>query len=207
MQRQQRSANGTVSDCLALDPSTSTIWEAGHYYVSKGPTAWAQAGWQLMATLASKTDSRMLFVDDIHPIDMVNECERDLDRIDLDLDPLPTHVSVESEMLAHAHEALKALEALPKRHRARKIRGAWHCSGFPLQAESGRPLCLFFDLGLTWRKRQLGFRQAVNVVPEFYAEEQRRLLRLTTKAMPDFNLRVVVHDRHGSWRLLDDFPE
>lgn len=194
---------GAARARFAHDPALPTIWEAGHYYHAKGPTAWSQAGWNVMASLAHRRDARMLFVDDVHPETCVHHRERGFDRITFDPRPKPTHLAVESEMLEHGKIALEHLKKLPKRRRARKTGGRWHCSGFPLEGCSGQPLCLFFDLGLTWYKRQLGFRRAINVVPEFYAEEQRRLVRLVNKAMPDFQLAVILHDIGGAWRALD----
>ena len=188
---------------LEDDLSPPIMYEGGHFYAEKGPTIWSEIGWNLVTRLARQSDSRMLFVDDVHPVENVHERERHLKPIAFRLEPEPTHLAVESAMLSHANEALGVLKSLPKRRRARKIRGRWHCSGFPLEGVSGRPLCLFFDLGLTWHKRQLGFSRAVNVVPEFYADEQRRLVRLAKKAMPDFDLRVILHDAQGAWQWLD----
>jgi hypothetical protein len=195
-------ANGAHAR-LGHDPSRPILWEAAHYYVAKGPTIWSQTGWSVMSSLAHESDSRMLFLDDVHPTTNVHPHERSLERIVFEPQPEPTHIALESKMLACAHEVLEVLKRLPRRQRARKIGGVWHCSGFPLQGRDGRPLCLFFDLGLTWHKRKLGFKRAVNVVPEFYAEEQRRLVRLVSKAMPDFEFSVILHDIHGDWRHLE----
>jgi hypothetical protein len=144
----------------------------------------------------------MLFVDNVHDADTVNERERALQRVVFDFEPEPDFVITESSMLEHAEHALESLKQLPRRRRARKIRDAWHCSGFPLQSSVGRPLCLFFDLGLTWYKRQLGFTHAVNIVPEFYEDEQRRLVHLARKAIPDLVLEIILHDELGNWKSL-----
>ncbi|MFA7309840.1 MAG: hypothetical protein WC050_02945 [Candidatus Paceibacterota bacterium] len=203
MQQHVAHCSGAPLRSLEDDTLPPVIYEGGHYYLAKGPTPWSATGWNVMCGLARKRDARMLFIDDVHPVENVHEHERHLKCINFRPTPGPTHLAAESAMLSHAHEALKVLRSLPKRRRARKIQGRWHCSGFPLEGISGRPLCLFFDLGLTWYKRLLGFDRAVNVVPEFYADEQRRLVRLAKKAMPDFELRVILHDAQGSWRWLE----
>ncbi len=194
---------GVAQKLPAHDPLNPIMWEAGHYYLAKGPTQWSEAGWTVMNLLAHDGDSRMLFVDDVHQKEDVHMNERDLARIAFDPKPQPTHMAVESEMLVHAYQALEMLKQLPRRHRARNTQGRWYCSGFPLQGQRGQPLCLLFDLGLTWYKRKLGFQRAINVVPLHYAEEQRQLMRLVRKAMPSFELAVITHDLHGNWQHLD----
>lgn len=206
MQQIATQTNGAVIGSLSRDLSKLIIWEAGHFYHAKGPTMWSQAGWSVMAALSHEKDKRMLFIDDVHPIENVHETERSLERIAFDPKPPPTHIAAESRMLPFAQEALEVLKSrsMPKRYRARQVSGTWRCSGYPLQAANGRPLCLFLDLGLTWYKRSLGFNRAVNIVPAFYADEQRRLVRLVEHAMPDFELRVIIHDVHGRWRYLEE---
>jgi len=56
----------------------------------------------------------------------------------------------------------------------------------------GEPLCLLLDAGLTLYKQSLGFKHAVNILPSFYAKEQDALLRLVNKAMPNFQLEVLL---------------
>lgn len=186
-----------------LDQTNRIIWEAGHYYLSKGPTVWTEAGWNLMKALAHEDDARLLFLDDVHPLSDVSSCERSLRTIAFDPEPLPTHVVAESQMQVYSEPILETLAALPKRKRARRVRSGWLCSGHQLMTGDGRPTCLLLDLGLTWYKRSLGYRTAVNIVPEFYEEQQRKLLRLVEKAMPDFDLRVILHDKNGAWRALN----
>ncbi|MEX0917760.1 MAG: hypothetical protein WDZ93_01235 [Candidatus Paceibacterota bacterium] len=187
----------------SLDQTNGVIWEAGHYYLSKGPTAWTEAGWNVMNTLAQNGDARLLFLDDVHPLCDVSLHERSLCNIAFVPDPLPTYVVAESQMQDYSAPVLDALTALPKRKRARRVRSGWLCSGHQLITADGRPTCLMLDLGLTWYKRSLGYMSAVNIVPEFYEEQQRKLLRLAEKAMPDFDLRVVLHDKSGAWRALN----
>ncbi len=186
----------------SLNRTNGTIWEAGHYYLSKGPTAWTEAGWGVMSSLAHENDARLLFLDDVHPISDVSPFERSLHRVAFNPDPLPTHVVAESQMQCFSAHILDILISLPKQKRARKARGGWICSGFHLVTGDGRPTCLMLDLGLTWYKREQGYNRAVNIVPEFYEEEQRKLLRLAGKAIPDFDLRVILHDKNGEWREL-----
>lgn len=184
-------------------PPSRVIWEAGHYYKAKGPTVWSQAGWNILAELAKDDEARMLFIDDVHVLTDVHESERSLENIPFDPCPEPTHVVTEASVLKHSHQALAHLRTLPRRKRARKSgSGVWKCSGFPLTTFQGEPLCLFYDLGLSWHKYHLGFDRAVNIVPEFYESEQRQLLRLVKKALPSFRLDVILHTAQGEWRHL-----
>ena len=185
-------------------PAGDVVWEAGHYYLAKGPTQWTEAGWKLASCLAKPDDRRLLFIDDVHDIHDVHPDERALDVVAFHPDPEPTHIMTESRALEHAETALENLRRLSKRARARASGGMLRCSGFALRTKDGLPTCLFYDLGLTWWKRELGATAAVNVVPHFYEDEQRRLLRLVRKAMPDFTLEVILHDTEGRWRCLSE---
>lgn len=186
----------------SLCQTNRVIWEAGHYYLSKGPTVWTKAGWDVMSTLAHSDDARLLFLDDVHPISDVSTFERPLQNVAFIPDPLPTHIVAESQMQNYSALILDALTALPRRKRARRVRSGWLCSGFQLVTDDGQPTCLLLDLGLTWYKRSLGYQGAINIIPEFYEEQQRKLLRLVGKAMPGFDLRVILHDKNGAWRAL-----
>ena len=181
-------------------PAPQRVWEAGHFYRAKGPTVWSKAGWDVLKQHAPSTDARMLFEDDVHTLEDVSNWERSLDTVHFDPDPEPTHVVMESAALESAHIALSKLVALPRSRRARKYQGMWICSGLPLTNRDGQALCLLYDLGLTWLKRDMGYSHAVNILPHFYENEQRRLLRLVRKAMPDFDLRVILHDTAGNSR-------
>ena len=204
MHQRVRHVNGATSTRLLAHVSERTVWEAGHFYLAKGPTLWEVAGWSIMAQNAQSADARMLFVDDVHSLEEVDEHQRHLDRVESLPDPEPTHIVKESAMREHAYEAVRILASreLSKRYRAKKVHGVWRCAGYNLESVEGQPLCLLYDLGLTWYKRSLGFTHAINVVPEFYENEQRRLLRLARRAMPDFELSVVLHDIDGNWRQL-----
>ncbi len=180
------------------------VLEAGHYYESKGPTAWSHKGWDILNSLARPQDARLLFVDDVHSLEDVSECERRLSVIDFEPTPGPTHLVTESSVLPDAFKALKKLRQLSRRKRAR-ITGSskvMRCSGHSLINGDGTPLCLFYDLGLTWQKYHMGYRRGINILPMSYAQEQQRLLKIVRKALPDFHLDVILYDLNGGyWQL------
>ncbi len=173
------------------------IWEAGHYYGAKGPTVWTLQGWNILANLAQPNEPRMLFVDDVHPLDQLHPLEREAPIVPFDPRPEPTHRLTESAMRTNALLALDRLQQMPRRRRARKSGGRWSCAGFPLTTTAGDPLCLLFDLGLTYHKHELGFVRGVNILPSFYEQQQRRLQSLTRRLLPDFQLDVVLFDEQG----------
>lgn len=180
------------------------VLEAGHYYEAKGPTAWSSKGWDILSSLARPQDARLLFVDDVHPLKDVSDYERDLPVIFFEPTPGPTHLVTESSVLPDAYMALERLKGLSRRKRAR-ITGSskvMRCSGHALINGDGTPLCLFYDLGLTWQKYHLGYRRGLNILPTSYALEQQRLLKIVRKALPDFHLDVVLYDLDGTyWQL------
>ena len=177
------------------------IIEAGHYYAAKGPTQWSQIGWEILERIRTPRDASMLFVDDFHALEDVSECERHLDNVPFD--PNPDVLVREACLSAESAEVLWRLKELPRKRRARTNgNGKWYCSGFPITGEDGQPLCVLLDAGLTLRKQQLGFGEGVNIVPCFYEEEQRQLLRLVGKAIPDFSMVVILFDLDGrSWEM------
>lgn len=189
----------------AISLPIPVIYEAGHYYQAKGPTAWSELGWKILSALADPADARVIFVDDVHTLGDVNTAEVDLPVIEFNPEPAPTHTLLESAMRLEALEMLEALKALPKKKRARKSNGSerWHCGEHQLTKHDGTPLCLLLDLGLSYHKHRLGFRRAVNIVPEFYEEEQRALLRLVEKALPELRQEVILYDFSGRWRRLE----
>lgn len=175
------------------------ILEAGHYYRAKGPTEYSALGWKILEKLKTEDDKSLLFLDDVHPLSDVPKEEQDLPTIPFA--PQPDFTVMESEMDQRGIGFLDILRALSKTKRAKLHNGSgiWHCSGQPLTDPQGRPLCLLLDGGLTLHKRSLGFNEAVNILPNFtaYAEEQRFLLRLIAKAMPEFKLTVILFDLSG----------
>ena len=183
------------------------IWEAGHFYESKGPTQLSVIGWSILAQLAPSHHARMLFVDDVHEADQLHCRERELDVVLFNPDPDPTHYITESQVLDHGHAALGVLKKLPRRKRARQNgSGAWQCAGFTLIDSNKKPRCLLYDLGLTLLKFELGFRRGYNILPAFYAREQRQLLRLAKRVVPEFELVVILYEESGEWLHLEPFP-
>lgn len=178
------------------------ILEAGHYYPAKGPTMWSVVGWEIMLSMRSDCDKSMLFIDDIHGFEDVSPEEAILPEVRFN--PNPNFTVLESTVVAKAWQILDALKALPRERRARFNSGIWYCSGFPLVTKSGAPNCVLLDAGLTLLKKELGFREGVNILPEFYKEQQRKLLRIVAKALPDFHLQVVLYDLGGDFWNIED---
>jgi hypothetical protein len=195
-------ASGSVPAAQTPIAAPEAIWEAAHFYRAKGPTIWSAAGWNVMKGLAPATDARMLFIDDVHGMNDVSDWERQLDVVEFSPDPEPTHVFNESDALDGGHRALSYLRSkkLPRTKRAREYKKQWICSGLSLTNKDGIPLCLMYDLGLTWMKWEMGFSKGINVLPHFYENQQRGLLRLVKKALPEFHLRVILHDAEGNHR-------
>ncbi len=178
------------------------ILEAGHYYSVKGSTMWSVVGWEIMLRMRANGDKTMLFIDDIHCLSDVSADEIRLPK--MEFDPNADLVVLESAIVAKAWEFLELLKKLPKKRRARSNSGRWFCSGFPLVTKSGMPNCVLLDVGLTLLKSELGFREGVNILPKFYEEQQRKLLRLVAKALPSFRLRIILYDLEGKfWELKD----
>lgn len=177
------------------------ILESGHYYDSKGPTAWAAVGWGLLSMQMQSGDTSVLLVDDFHSIAEVNPDEVDLDVVEFSPD---AHITVmESELLDHAIRALELLKELPSRSRARLSNGsgAYFCSGAPLTKPDSSPTCLLYDLGFNLWKSERGLA-IVNILPVFYADEQQVLIRLTSKILPEVPISVILYDLSGKHHKL-----
>lgn len=217
------------SECPHGSHVGGTIWEGGHFYSSKGPTAWSVKGWEILSKLCAPGDHTMVLVDDVHAIDLVNPAERNMPVI-ADFAPNPFLMVWESEMARMGFEVLGELQrlsgyergeerrtrlilddgtrAIPRRHMVRYVKNQWCCSGYPLTtvsengSGSGKPLCLLYDLGLLVYKVRLGYSRAVNVLPAFYEKEQRALIRIARKVVPGFTIESVLYDLGGHWRYL-----
>lgn len=177
------------------------IIEAGHFYQAKGPTTFSELGWGILEKMHSDGDKSLLFIDDVHTLNDVSTDEINLPAVSFS--PKADFIVMESAMRDWGFKFLELLKELPKRKRARKYNGngVWFCSGFPLTNEAGDPLCLLLDAGLTLYKQSLGCKTAINILPDFYQDEQERLLRLVKKAMPDFLLEVVFFNQKAHWQL------
>lgn len=175
------------------------ILEAGHYYSIKGPTMWSVMGWKIMLSMRTNNDKSMLFIDDVHGLNDMSPAEVTL--AEVDFNPEPDYKIFESSVVRKAWEVLNTLKTLPRKKRVREKSGIWYCSGFPL-TNSRKPNCVLLDAGLTLIKSELGFKKGVNILPKFYEEQQKKLLRLVTKALPNFCLHVVLYDLNGKfWNL------
>lgn len=174
------------------------ILEAGHYYESWGPTKWSVVGWEVMQRIKQDKDETMLFIDDVHGQESVPPQESTLEKEDLDFDP--DHIVRESEVKFKAWEILDILHTFPKKKRPKKDRARrWRYSGNPITTSQGEPNCLLLDAGLTLLKREYGFKEGVNILPRFYEEQQKNLLHLVEKAIPDFHLQCVFYDLEGNY--------
>ena len=163
---------------------------------------WSVVGWKGMEGMRHPGDKSMLFIDDVHDLRNVSQDEVLLPKVEFS--PNADLIVRESEVVAKAWEFLELLKKLPRKRRARNNSGRWYCSGFPLMTRSGTPDCVLLDAGLTLLKSKLGFREAVNILPKFYEEQQVKLLRLVRKALPDFYLKVVLYDLEGNfWKMKD----
>lgn len=178
------------------------ILEAGHYYVAKGPTAWSVIGWNILESLKRAGDATLIFIDDVHTLRDVNPAEMELTTVEFS--PLADFIMMESGVMAEASEILRRLQEYSVRsRRARESGGRWFCSGHALTLGGGAQTCLLLDAGLSLYKLRLGFTAGVNILPEFYAEEQVALQRILAKALPEFTLTVVLYDLNGNYRVLD----
>lgn len=202
-ERRYRRCDEVNDGAVAIEES-KTIWEAGHYYQDLGPTRWSVTGWEILARFRSQSDRLMLFVDDVHSRDEVHPLERSEEIVVFSPQPHPDLLMNESAMTDDAFVVLECLKRLPKRKKARLTwrPRRWSCSGMPLTTPDGLPMCLLFDLGLTWHKYNLGFREVINVLPFFYESEQRGLIRVARKIMPDLTIRVMLYDLDGHWYFL-----
>lgn len=177
------------------------ILEGGHYYLANGPTMWSVIGWGILEKIRQPEDKTLLFIDDVHPGSAAVSEERCLPTVEFK--PHVDFMVMESDVRLEATTALVALQQLPKREKARKNgNGKWFASGFPLTDDGGFPLCVLLDAGLTLRKRSLGFREGVNILPFFYEDEQKKLFRIIAKLIPDFHLKAVLFDLSGNFRSI-----
>lgn len=187
-----------------LRSSESRLIEFGHFYRVKGPTAWSRMGHSVAERIKRPQDKTLLFVDDIHTIGDVNQLERDLPVISFN-PPHDFHI-MESAMVGMAFEALGKLTSLSRRSRAR-FNGdgvkKWHCSGLALTHGDGSPTCTLLDVGLTLHKTEvMGFGSVINVLPEFYEGQQRGVLRLVQKILPELRMDVILFSEEGAFRRI-----
>ena len=178
----------------------SRLFEAGHYYSIKGPTAWSVVGWNIMKKIITLNDGSLLFIDDVHTIQDVHPQERELPT--QAFSPVADFTILESDMTEHAFAALDMLTKLPRKKRARKKEKQWFCSGFPITNMNGHPLCVLLDAGLTLKKNKLHYTSGINILPYYYEDQQTKLLRLIKKIIPNFHIQVILYDLDGNcWEM------
>lgn len=182
----------------------NTIIDVGHFYLAKGPTAWSLLGWSLAQRIASPGDKFLLFVDDIHASTDLHLLEQNSPLTAMS-EIQPDYIVMESAVNDEAWEVLNRLKRLPKKKGPKQSdNGQWFCSGSSITDSSGNPLCSLLDAGLTLHKQRLGFTSGINILPFFYENQQKHLLHLVKKAIPDFTLTVILFDEQGKyWALLD----
>lgn len=176
-----------------------TLIEAGHYYLSKGPTKWSNIGGKIAENLKHQYGKveTMLFLDDVHSINEVSPYEVDHPVVPLQFNA--DHVVYESEMIEPALQLLEVLKELPKKRRARPdSEGRYYISGFPVTNKFGKPLCVLLDAALTLKKYEMGFKRTINILPFYYKEQQENLFRILNKIMPHgLEHRTLLFDEHG----------
>ena len=172
------------------------IWEGGHYYASKGPTQWSVKGWKLMQQLMAAHDHSLLFIDDIHGVELLSPEEQSAEV--LPFSPNPNHQVLESAMMQTALDVLTELKGLSKKKAARQSpSGSWFVSGFPLTKPDGTPLCGLLDAALAVTKSNLGYTSGVNVLPFYYASQQVQVGHVLKKVLPEFALQSLYFDAQG----------
>ncbi len=167
------------------------IIEAGHYYLSKGPTVWSKIGWEILEKIKSSDDKTLLFIDDIHKLEDVFIFEKNLPNINFN--PNPDYLMMESEMEFLALEVLsrlKKVSVLKSKNGVTK----WH--GFNIFDKKGCS-CVLLDAGLILKKYELGFFETVNILPFFYQLEQKRLLEIIKKVIPEIQLKIIFFNSDG----------
>lgn len=174
------------------------IIEAGHYYKSKGATQMSIIGWDILKKIKQPNDKTSLLIDDVHALADLHHNERNLS-VTKNFNHDADYILMESEMKTTALDILEILKNLPKRKKATLNNGKWFCSGFPITDNQGNPLCVLLDTGLTLTKKRMGFNKGVNILPFYYEEEQRRLLRLIKKTIPDFKLSIILFNDKGEY--------
>lgn len=183
-----------------------TLIESGHFYSARGPSAWSITGWKILKSIKKKGDQTLLFIDDIHSLEDVNEQERDLPRVPFD--PKPDFLLKESELFDDAFAALEILKTLTKRKKARRSKrtNKWYCSNIALTDSNGEPTCTLLDVGLSMRKLHMGFSVAVNILPDFYEDQQKGVFRLVQKIIRkleiEFELVVILFSLNGEYRRI-----
>jgi len=179
------------------------ILEAGHYYQAKGPTLWSVVGWRILEQLRQLDDKTMLFIDDFHELKDLDETERDA--LVVDFAPNPDYIAYEASLVPDAERVFQMLMELPPRRRPKqKEDGSWKLNGtIKLKYPSGKFTCVMLDAGLCLKKSEIA-GEAVNIVPYYYESEQKNLLAILRKAMPDFSLQVVLFELNGEFRMLVD---
>jgi len=178
------------------------IIDAGHYYLAKGPTIWSVIGWQIGKQIARTDDASLLFIDDVHSLEMMHPEEKEAGLV-YDYDPQYDLLIYETSVFPEAMLVLENLKCLSKKKKAKMRRnGQWYCSGFPLTKSNGDPLCGLLDAGLSLSKFNLGYQTGVNVLPYFYEPQQVQVLRLVKKAIPEFVLQVILFNEKGEfWEM------
>ncbi len=178
------------------------VVESGHYYRVKGPTRWSQVGWEILEKVRCPEDRTMLFVDDVHELKDVSPREAMLSNVAFS--PNPDHFVLESEVSVLAMDVLGRLQSFPKkssRPRTDEEEGITKWRGFPIINGKG-PTCVLLDAGLMLEKHRLSFTRALNILPFYYEEQQRRLLQVVEKVIPEITLEVLLYDLKGNfWEM------
>ena len=173
------------------------IIEAGHYYLSYGPTRWSKMGVTILTHMQQPGDVTLLFVDDIHTADEIPPSEKNEPVIPY-LDYQPDFVLYESTFRQASYNIIDNLKRLPKRMRARQSKqsGRWFCGNVPLTTSSGYPTCTLYDVALTlWKSKQA--KTVINILPEHYQSQQLQVVSILKKLGVPISMEVWLFNSTG----------
>ncbi len=180
--------------------------EVAHYYECKGPTIWSQIGVELLEKFKKTNDKTLSFVDDVHSLSDMSDNEKNEAVIEFNFSA--DYKILESKMMEPALEILNILLNLSSKKNRAKLNpkdNKYYISGFPITNEFGKPSCVLLDAALTLHKNQLGFDKIVNILPNFYEQEQRNLIRILAKLnMPHLLFSVILFNKNGEYFQLDN---
>ena len=195
-----------------------TIIEGWHFYTSEWFSKESALGWNITSKLCNdlQADS-MLFIDDVHPptnscIELIS-LQVDISQSISDISEFamgiieqinskwsitdtstyvisPHHIALESEMWKYTQDVIEILTGLPKKKRYKFREGkGWFCSNTKMLDINNKPTCVWYEVWLSYFKDKiLGYDSAINVLPEWYLNQQIATSRIYEKVNSDFLL-------------------
>ncbi len=187
-----------------------TVLEGGHYYQCKGPTTWSLIGWMLVQELQKPGQETMIFIDDVHGLKDLHPAEACLPGFKTLPKPEADITFLESDCVEPAFRTLEKLSSkdIPRKKRAKKKGEQWFCSGAAITDGKGFPLCVLLDLALSLQKQEMGFQRIINILPQFYEQQQTHLRKLMNKIVPELTHSAILYDLHGQhWEMGSQQPQ